>query len=302
MSARKLAAFAAIYLIWGSTFLAIRIGVREVPPFLLAAMRFFAAGALLAAWSRWRGDAAPALKEWRSAFLLAVLVFLLNYGLVFWAEQRVPSGVTAVMMATIPAFTALSEILILKTQRLTLRLGVGLGIGLLGVAALTSRSLALGGQPVDRVGAVALVTGALAWGIASALTRILPLPSSKSMSSAAQMLAGCVLLGLVSLIAGEWRGFDIGAVSWGAWAALFYMVVPGSIIAFTAYIWLIHHESPTRVGTYAYVNPVIAVILGYFLAHEALDARTALGTALVLASVVTIVTMRREPRQAARRV
>ncbi|MGA2022018.1 MAG: EamA family transporter, partial [Candidatus Sulfotelmatobacter sp.] len=147
-----LLAFAIIYLVWGSTFLAIRIGVRHVPPFLLAGMRFFAAGIALYAWMRAKGTASPTRREWASVTLLAVLIFLVDYGLVFWAEQRVPSGITAVMLATIPAFTALAEILILRTQRLTLRLGIALVVGLAGVAVLVSRSVSFGERSDRKIG------------------------------------------------------------------------------------------------------------------------------------------------------
>jgi drug/metabolite transporter (DMT)-like permease len=287
---QTLLAFAIIYFVWGSTFLAIRVGVREVPPFLLAAMRFVAAGIVLYIWMRARGTPAPTRREWVSASLLAVLIFVGDYGLVFWAEQRVPSGITAVMMATIPVFMALAEILFLRTQRLTLRLGFALLVGIGGVAVLVCRSAGFGEGPIDTSGAIALVVAAMSWSLGSVLTRKLPLPASKPMSSAAQMLAGGFLLTLTAAMLGEFPGFHVQAVSLGAWLALFYLIVAGSIIAFTAYVWLIHHESPTKVGTYAYVNPVVAVFLGHFLGGEGLGARTVVGTALVLVSVIVITT------------
>ncbi len=168
---KTLLAFAIIYIVWGSTFLAIRVGVREVPPFLLAAMRFLAAGLILYVWTIARGERSPSGRQWMSAILLAVLIFVLDYGLLFWAEQRVPSGIAAVMMATIPAFMALSEIVVLRTQRLTVRLAVALLIGLCGVAVLMSGSLNLGGAPIDKTGAVALIVAAVSWALSSALTR-----------------------------------------------------------------------------------------------------------------------------------
>jgi drug/metabolite transporter (DMT)-like permease len=287
---QTLLAFGIIYFVWGSTFLAIRVGVREVPPFLLAAIRFLAAGLILCLWMMARGEPSPNWRQWRSAFTLAVLIFVLDYGLLFWAEQRVPSGIAAVMMATIPVFMALSEILILKMQRLTVRLSLALLIGIGGVAVLMSRSLNLGGAAIDTTGAIALIVAAVSWAISSALTRKLPLPASKVMSSGAQMLAGGVLLSLTAAALGEFRGFHPAAVSREAWLSLLYLIVAGSILAFTAYVWLIHHESPTRVGTYAYVNPVVAVIIGYFLGGESIGLRTALGTAFVLVSVVVITT------------
>jgi drug/metabolite transporter (DMT)-like permease len=287
-------AFSIIYFVWGSTFLAIRVGVREVPPLLLASMRFSIAGIALFTWMRLKGTPSPTRREWAAASLLAICIFVLDYGLLFWAEQRVPSGIAAVMLATIPAFMALSEILFLRTQRLTPRLALALLIGIGGVSVLVSRSLSesFGEAPIDHEGAIALVIAAMSWSIASALTRKLPLPASKVMSSGAQMLAGGILLALAAAIFGEFRGFHIQAVSRGAWFALAYLIVAGSIVGFTAYVWLIHHESPTKVGTYAYVNPVVAVIVGYFFGGETVGPRTLLGTLLVLVSVLVITTTR----------
>jgi drug/metabolite transporter (DMT)-like permease len=287
---KTMLAFAIIYFVWGSTFLAIRVGVHEVPPLLYAAMRFFTAGAVLFAWMRLKGTPSPKLREWASASLLAVCIFVLDYGLLFWAEKRVPSGIAAVMLATIPVFMALSEIIFLRTQRLTFRLALALLIGIVGVLILVSRSLSLGEAAIDPRGALALVIAAISWSVASALTRKLPLPDSKVMSSGSQMLVGGILLALAAAILGEFRGFHIETVSRGAWFALAYLIVAGSIVGFTAYVWLIHHESPTKVGTYAYVNPVVAVIIGYFLGGEAVGPRTLLGTLLVLVSVIVITT------------
>jgi drug/metabolite transporter (DMT)-like permease len=289
---KTLLAFAIIYFVWGSTFLAIRIGVAEVPPFLLAGMRFLVAGLAIYLWMRFRGESSPTPRQWNSAFLLALLIFVMDYGLLFWAEQRVPSGLAAVMLATIPAFMALSEIIILRTQRLTLRLALALLIGLAGVAVLVSHSLNLGGAAIDTSGALALIVAAIGWSVAAALTLKLPLPPSKVMNSGVQMLAGGILLLLASAALGEFRNFHPASVSRAAWLSLLYLIIFGSIIAFTAYVWLIHHQSPTKVGTYAYVNPVIAVLLGYFFGGEPLGTRTILGTLFVLVSVIVITTKR----------
>jgi drug/metabolite transporter (DMT)-like permease len=204
----------------------------------------------------------------------------------------VPSGIAAVMMATIPAFMAVSEIAFLRTQRLTIRLALALLIGLGGVAVLVSSSLHFGGMPIDRPGAVALMLASMSWSLASVLTRKLPLPRSNVMSSGAQMLAGGVLLAGVAAVLGEFHGFRPPVVSRQAWFALLYLVVAGSIVGFTAYVWLIQHESPTKVGTYAYVNPVVAVLVGYFLGGEGIGLRTLVGTLSVLSSVVLIATER----------
>src|SRR5689334_5278350 len=187
---KVLLAFAIIYFVWGSTFLAIRIGVREVPPFLLAGMRFLIAGVVLYAWMSLKGTPRLSFREWRSASLIALLIFVFDYGLLFWAEKTVPSRITAVMMASIPLFTALSEILILQTRRMTPRLAVALLIGVGGVAVLVSRTMNFGDAPINRAGAGALIIASISWSVASILTRKLPLPAEKAMSAGAQMLAG----------------------------------------------------------------------------------------------------------------
>jgi drug/metabolite transporter (DMT)-like permease len=297
-----LLAFAIIYLVWGSTFFAIRVGVSEFPPFLFCAMRFLAAGLLVFLWAVTHRERRPTARQWLSAFLLAFLIFVVDYGLLFWAEQRVPSGIAAVILATIPGFMALSEILILHTQRLTIRLALALLSGIAGVAVLVTPSHLLGnlgGTAIDKAGAIALVIGAVGWSVASALSRKLPLPSSKIMSSGAQMLAGGIMLAVVAALRGEGRGLHLSAVSRSAWIALIYLIFAGSIAGFTAYVWLLHHESPTKVGTYAYVNPVVAVLLGYWLGGEPLGLRTIAGGLFVLASVIAITTMRPNSKPAA---
>jgi len=291
---KTLLCFGIIYFVWGSTFLAIRIGVQEVPPFFFAAMRFSLAGIILFVWLLVQRQQLPIGRQWLSILLLATLIFVGDYGLVFWAEQTVPSGITAVMLATIPAFMALAEILVLRTQRMTIRLALALLIGIAGVAVLVSRSLSLGGQPINTAGAIALILASMSWSVGSILTRKLPLPSSKVVSAGSQMLVGGILLFLVSALLGEFPNVHLLAVTRGVWISLLYLSIAGSVIAFTAYLWLIHHQSPTKVGTYAYVNPVIAVLLGYFFADESLGLRTILGTLFVLISVLLITTTRKE--------
>lgn len=288
---KTLLAFAIIYFVWGSTFYAIRVGVSEVPPLLFAAVRFLAAGLLVYGWAIVAKQSPPSSRQWLSIILLAVLIFVVDYGFLFWAEQRVPSGVAAIVLATIPAFMALSEIVILRTQKLTVTLSIALLLGIAGVAVLMSRSALLGTVPIDTAGAVGLIIGALSWSIASALARKLPLPPSKIMSSGAQMLAGGVLLAVVGAARGEIRTFHPSHISAAAWIALLYLIFFGSIAGFTAYVWLLHHESPTKVGTYAYVNPVVAVIVGHWLGSEPLGPRTVIGALCVIASVVTITSM-----------
>jgi len=293
MSWMTLLAFGIIYFVWGSTFLAIRVGVHEVPPLVFAAIRFVVAGVVLFGYTVARGEKLPNGRQWMGISVLALLIFVGDYGLLFWAEQRVPSGIAAVMMATIPVFTALADIVILRAQRLTVRLAAALVIGLVGVGALTLHSLSalnLGAAAIDGKGAAMLLVASLTWSVAAALSRKVPLPASKVMSSGAQMLAGGLMLTVVALGMGEFGEFHPETVSRGAWFALIYLIVAGSILGFTAYVWLIHHQSPTKVGTYAYVNPVVAVIVGYFLGGEEIGVRTVVGTACILVSVVAITT------------
>ena len=287
-----LLAFAIIYLVWGSTYLAIRVGVREMPPFLMAGMRFTAAGLALYGWMRLSGVPSPTWIEWRGATILGALVFLMDYACVFWAEQRVPSGVTAVIMASIPVCITLLEIIFLRTQRLTVRLSLGLLVGLGGVAVLMDPTSSLGEAPLDRWGAVALLVGCCAWSIGTVVSRRLVLPNSKPMSAAAQMLSGGVQLLILAAVSGEVSHFRPQDISRVAWFSLIYLIIAGSIVAYTAYVWLLHYESPTKVGTYAYVNPVVAVIVGASIGGEVIGKRTLLGMALILVSVVAITTMK----------
>jgi drug/metabolite transporter (DMT)-like permease len=195
-------------------------------------------------------------------------------------------------MATIPVFIALADIAILRAHRMTLRLAAGLVIGLGGVAVLMSRSLGWlglwGGEAVSVLGAVALIAASILWAVGTVLTRKLPLPESKVLSAGGQMLVGGVLLAVVAAAFGEPARFHPGAVSGKAWFAMAYLIVMGSLVGFTAYMWLIHRESPTKVATYAYVNPIVAVLLGHFAAGEPLGLRTVLGMLLVLTSVLLI--------------
>ncbi len=286
-----LLAFAIIYLVWGSTYLAIRVGVREMPPFLMAGLRFTVAGLALYGWMRLTGVPSPSWREWRGATVLGTLMFLIDYACLFWAEQRVPSGVSAVILAAIPVCITLLEIIFLRTQQLTVRLSLGLLVGIVGVAVLMNPSASLGEAPLDRRGAIALLAACCGWSIGTVVSRRLALPESKPMSAAAQMLSGGVQLLVLAAVSGEILHFRMNEVSRIAWFSLIYLIVAGSIVAYTAYVWLLHYESPTKVGTYAYVNPVVAVILGTELGGESIGGRTMLGTALILVSVVAITTM-----------
>ena len=254
----------------------------------MAGLRFTVAGLALYAWMRITGVASPNGREWRSAMILGALMFLVDYACLFWAEQRVPSGLSAVILALIPGCITILEIGVVRTERLTIRLALGLLLGIAGVVVLVNPSSSLGEVAVDRRGAIALLVACCGWSVGTVITGRLTLPKSKAMSAGAQMLCGGLQLLILAAIAGELKHFRAQDVSARAWFSLIYLIVAGSIVAFTAYVWLLHYESPTKVGTYAYVNPVVAVILGAALGGETIGRRTVLGTALILVSVVAI--------------
>ncbi|HEX3739544.1 MAG TPA: EamA family transporter [Terriglobales bacterium] len=291
---KLLLAFAIIYLVWGSTYLAIRIGVREIPPFLMAGLRFTVAGLAMWAWMRGTGTPSPTLREWRDATVLGTLMFLIDYACLFWAEQRVPSGIAAVILAMIPVCITLLEIIFLRTQRLSLRLASGLAVGIIGVVVLTNPWASSGEASINRGGVIALLVSCCGWSIGTIVTQRLTLPASKPMSAAAQMLSGGIQLLVLAAVTGEFTHFRAQNISASAWLSLVYLIIAGSIIGYTAYVWLLHYESPTRVGTYAYVNPVVAVILGATLGGEVMGRRTIAGTALIVISVIAITTIKRK--------
>lgn len=280
------AAFAVIYLVWGSTYLAIRVVVASVPPLLAAGIRFVLAGTLLYAWARFRGGEAPSRREWKSVLIIGSLMFFGCYGCLFWAEQTLPSGLAAVLVAMLPVWTLILETLFLRTQRLTPLLCLGLVLGFTGVVVISGRGTA-GGQLLP---ALTVVASNLFWATGSILSKRLALPRALSVSAGAQMMIGGWMLLVASLVSGEWRA----AAAPGADAVfgLIYLILAGSIAAFSAYVWLLHRMGPTRVSSYAYVNPVIALALGYFFGGERFERAAILGSLLVLSSVVLILNRR----------
>lgn len=287
---KVLLAFSMIYFVWGSTYLAIRVGVQEMPPFLMAGLRFTAAGFVMYLWMRFSGTPSPTWRQWKGVTLLGSLMFLLDYACLFWAEQRIPSGITAVILAMIPVCITLLEIIFLRTQALGVQLVSGLVAGILGVGVLANPWASLGEAPLDHRGVIALLVACVGWSVGTIVTKRLILPASKPMSAATQMLTGGVQLLILAAVSGEFAQFHASFISGKAWFALIYLIVAGSIIAFTAYVWLLDFESPTRVGTYAYVNPVMAVILGGLIGGEVIGPRTILGTVLILIGVAAITT------------
>jgi drug/metabolite transporter (DMT)-like permease len=279
---RVILAFAAIYVLWGSTYLAIRIAVQQVPPFFAAGIRFFIAGALLYAVMRLCGRPAPTRKEWGSLLLIGTLMFVVTYGAVFWAEQFVPSGFTSVLEATLPIITIALEVFVFRQQRFRWSLLVAIVVGFVGVLLLLLRNP----QHMAILPCVAILGGGTAWSLGAVLTRSLALPKSKGITAGAEMWMGGAILLVLSALTGEMHPFP--HISAKAVGALAYLVVAGSLLGFSAFVWLLGRMPATRVASHAYINPVVAVALGYFFAGEAVTTRMLFGTALIVASVALI--------------
>jgi drug/metabolite transporter (DMT)-like permease len=292
---RLLLAFAAVYLIWGSTYLAIRIAIETLPPLIMAGTRFMFAGTLLFAWSRWRGAPSPSWRHWRSAAVVGGFMLLGGNGGVVWAEQRVPSGLAALLIATVPLWMVMLAWGLRQGPRPTGRVALGLVFGITGVTWLVSARGSTGNAAIDPVGAGVLVLAALAWAFGSLRSRHAVMPKSPFLATGMQMIAGGALQFLAGLARGEWGRFDPGAVSLRSGIALVYLMIFGSLIGFTAYLFLLRTTTPARASTYAFVNPVVAVFLGWLLAGEVLTPRTLGAAAVILIGVTLLVTTSQRP-------
>ena len=286
-----IAAFAAIYIIWGSTYLAIRVAIETIPPFLMAGTRFLIAGSLLYGWARFRGAPRPQVAAWRAAVILGAFFLLLGNGGVVWAEQKVPSGIAAVLVALLPIWTAIIEWIRPPGKRPTAGVTVGLVTGFAGVALLLAPGVGSGAQ-VDPIGGLVLILASLSWAYAGVISKEQPLPKSAVLSSGMQMLAGGALLTLLGLVTGEPGRIDFDGVSLRSAAAFLYLIVFGSLMGFSAFAWLLRVSTPGRVATYAYVNPVVAVFLGWLLLGEPLAPRDIAAAAIIVGGVVLITTSR----------
>jgi drug/metabolite transporter (DMT)-like permease len=284
---KVVAAFGVVYVIWGSTYLAIRFTLETLPPFTMAGVRFLTAGGLLYAWSRRQGAATPSMPQWRNAALVGGLLFLCGNGAVVWAAQFVPSGLVALLVATAPLWMVLVHWLWGGGARPGPLLVFGLLWGLGGMVLLVGSQEIRGGAE-QLTGALIVIAGSLCWALGSVRQRRLDLPRVGHMSTAMQMATGGSLMLLVGVLTGEAARIDLSAVSARSWVSFLYLVVFGSMVAFSAYVWLLRVTTPARVGTYAYVNPLVALFLGWAFADETLRGRTLLAAGLILTAVMLI--------------
>jgi drug/metabolite transporter (DMT)-like permease len=282
------AAFASIYLIWGSTYLAIRYAVETIPPFIMGGTRFVISGALLYLWARSRGATRPTRINWRNAAMAGGFLLLGGNGAVVWAEQFMPSGLTALLVSILPFWLVIIEWVRPPRQRPSGAIILGLVLGFAGIVVLVGPSEFGGHEDVSLLGTLVLILGSLSWAIGSFWSRDADLPASGLLTTGMEMLAGGVLMLIVGAAAGEFGHFDPHHVSRASLTGLLYLITFGSLIGFTSYIWLLDKVSPAQLGTYAYVNPIVAVVLGWAIAGEKLSARTAVAAAVVICGVALI--------------
>jgi drug/metabolite transporter (DMT)-like permease len=294
--AQIIAAFASIYLVWGSTYLAIRYAVQTIPPFLMGGIRFVISGLLLYMWARSRGSPKPTRPHWRNAIIAGGFLLLGGNGAVVWAEQFVPSGLTALLVSILPFWLVIIEWVRPPRKRPSGAVLVGLILGFVGIIVLVGPSDLGGHGDVSSLGALVLIVGSLSWAIGSFWSRDAELPESGLLTTGMEMLGGGVLLLIVGALTGEISQFDIHRISSASAAGLIYLITFGSLIGFTSYIWLLDKVSPARLGTYAYVNPIVAVLLGWAIAGEKLSVRTGVAAAIVICAVAIITTARSATR------
>lgn len=287
-----IAAFAAVYVIWGSTYLAIKYAIETIPSFLMAGVRFLVAGGLLYTWGRSsRGYVKPTATHWRTAAIVGALLLAVGNGGVVMAEHYISSSLAALLVATLPFWMVLLGWIFVGSGRPGYKVVLGLLIGFTGVAILMMgrESGAAGTGAADPLlGIILILIATIGWALGSLYGSRADTAKSTVLASGMQMLAGGVMLILMSLVTGEWSRFDIAAVSANSWFALVYLIIFGAIIAFTAYSWLLQNVSPSALSTYAYVNPAIAVFLGWAIAGESLTGQMLVGAAVIVASVALI--------------
>ena len=288
---RVLLAFAAVYIVWGSTYLFIKYAIETLPPFLMGAGRFVIAGTLLYALARWRGARGATLGDWKSAAVTGVLMLGVGNGAVVWSEQAVPSGVVALIVSTVPIWVVLIDWLRPRGVRPRLPVFAGLALGLIGMVILIGPKAIIGQGHVDELGALVLLVGSLSWAFGTILSKGSKRSGSPLVYSALQMLSAAGAMAVMSVAMGEPGRFSLGAVTMRSWLSFVYLIIAGSIIGYTAYIYLLNVVSAAKASTYAYVNPIIAVVLGWAFANEPIGMRTVVAATVILAGVALITMM-----------
>ena len=286
-------AFAALYLVWGSTYLGIRFAIESIPPLLMAGARFFLAGLIMYAIARWQGAPKSSVAEWRTAFVIGACLLFFGNGGVTIAEQWVASGLASLLVATVPIYIALLAWLTGSAPRPRPLVMLGLAGGFIGVGILVSPALGAAPAAGSRhagLGMLILLFGSLVWSIGSLYSRQARNSAPPFLSSAQTMLCGGALMLIAGFASGEVRDLHLNKVTALSLGAFAYLVLIGAVVGYTAYIWLLRHCDPSKVATYAYVNPVVAVLLGSFFAGETLTARTALAAAIIIGSVAVVIT------------
>lgn len=285
-----LIAFAAVYIVWGSTYLAIRVGIESFPPLLLAGFRHLCAGLVLYPIFRWKTGTRPTVAHWRAAVVTGFLLLFIGNGGVSWAEQTVPSGIAALLVATVSLWLVIVDWLRPGGRRPVFKVVVGLLMGFAGMVLLVGPAHLGGSERVDPLGAGILVFASLAWACGSLYSKHGGIPISPMLSVAMQSIAGGVALLLAGLFTGEFHVLHFAAISARSWLALGYLIVFGSGIGLSAYIYLLQKSTAARVGTYAFVNPVVALLLGWLIADETISLRTVLAAGVILTAVILVIT------------
>ncbi len=282
-----LVAFVAVYFIWGTTYLAIKYAIETIPPFMMMGMRSLLAGIVLYTWGRLRGDANVVRKEFPSLILIGALFFLIGHGMLAWAQQTVPSGVAALLVASEPIIIALFEPLFTREGRVGRRTVLGMLIGIGGIVVLVLPQ-GLNFENVNLLGSFGILIGASSWASGAIYSRVAKLPRSPLITGGLQLLFGGILLIITSFIFGEWSDFDFSQVVVRSWLGLMYLVVFGSIITFSAYTWLLTVTSATRISTHTFINPIVAVLVGWAFGGEALTKGMLIAAVLIIISVYLV--------------
>ncbi|MFA4134324.1 MULTISPECIES: EamA family transporter [unclassified Brevibacillus] len=288
-------ALLAVYLFWGGTYLGMKIAIESMPPFIMAGARFFLAGSILFLIGRWKGAGLPSAAEWRGAGIVGALLLLGGNGVVAWAQLKVPSAIASLLIATVPLWILVFNWVGGSKKKPTVGVMGGILFGLAGIAVLVVHPESSGNQGIDTVGIFALLFASISWAVGSLYSRNAKLPASPVMATALQMIIGGSLLGITSLFLDDWTKLHLSEITLRSWIAFGYLVGFGSIVAYTAYIWLLKNAEPSLVATYAYVNPIVAVFLGWLIADEQLTSQTLIAAVMIIAAVA-IITMFREKK------